>query len=222
MVFHRLLLTSKHILVSTVFISLAWQINQMASCELRLHKNTRRRQQCIGIIVFSFVLPFFSVSRRLAFGNAEWPFPLSAIRLAHVQSLMRHSAGWMVGQEVENTEKKKHRFPRQPATNCTFLWHGSVFPIDLQTFPASSQFVSLFPIQMGSTHRKKKSIVYINICSTRLATKETSISNIANEIYFFIFFLPFLSCILSLRFSILESFLRVQISQAFVLRNELN
>jgi len=31
----------------------------MASCELRLHKNTRRRQQCIGIIVFSFVLPFF-------------------------------------------------------------------------------------------------------------------------------------------------------------------
>lgn len=106
MVFHRLLLTSKHILVSTVFISLAWQINRMASCELRLHKNTRRRQQCIGIIVFSFVLPFFSVSRRLAFGNAEWPFPLSAIRLAHVQSLMRHSAGWMVGQEVENTEKK--------------------------------------------------------------------------------------------------------------------
>lgn len=194
----------------------------MASCELRLHKNTRRRQQCIGIIVFSFVLPFF------------FRFSPSGIWQCRVAiSIVRHSFGSrpefnetfrrMDGRSRgRKYRKKKHRFPRQPATNCTFLWHGSVFPIDLQTFPASSQFVSLFPIQMGSTHRKKKSIVYINICSTRLATKETSISNIANEIYFFIFFLPFLSCILSLRFSILESFLRVQISQAFVLRNELN
>jgi len=127
----------------------------MASCELRLHKNTRRRQQCIGIIVFSFVLPFFSVSRRLAFGNAEWPFPLSAIRLAHVQSLMRHSAGWMVGQEVENTEKKKP-IPSAAGYKLHFSLARFGFPNRFADFPSQFSVRLTFSHSNGIYTQKKK------------------------------------------------------------------
>lgn len=194
----------------------------MASCELRLHKNTRRRQQCIGIIVFSFVLPFF------------FRFSPSGIWQCRVAiSIVRHSFGSrpefnetfrrMDGRSRgRKYRKKKTPIPSAAGYKLHFSLARFGFPNRFADFPSQFSVRLTFSHSNGIYTQKKKSIVYINICSTRLATKETSISNIANEIYFFIFFLPFLSCILSLRFSILESFLRVQISQAFVLRNELN
>jgi len=110
-----------HIIVPSVCMFLAWQINQIASCEFRLHKDPMRRQ-CIGIIFFCFVFSFCVLS-------GVWQCRVAI-------SIVRHSFGsrpefnetFRRTADGQKVEKQKMLYSTSyQATDCTFLWHGSLF-----------------------------------------------------------------------------------------------